>query len=415
MQEQDLVGAAARQREIAVRTALGAGRSRLVRQLLTESLVLAALGGIVGVAAAQWGGAVLRALFLPDEPAGVVTDTRTLGVALVATLGAALLTGIVPAVAASRADLARSLAAASRDAGAVRSRTRTMLLVFQAALSVVLLIGAGLFMRSLENVRTMRLGYDVGPLSVVSFNLRGTKLSPAETNLLGARLVEAAHTVPGVAFVTPVASVPFWSNEGRALFIQGIDSVRKLGRFILQAGDTNYFRATGTRILRGRGFTAADVGAQGGVVVVGDGMAKILWPVAGQAVHLRHHFGAALEAIGHDCHRGNAAALGFDGVVQTARRAAPSVADAGDDRVGGAQLTEQLRRDRLTRVWLPPPDDFAKIGTARFYDHVADILTSRFGVREVIRRRKPDSSRPVSPELLGELSAADAIVSGIGD
>jgi len=267
-----------RRREIALRLALGVSRGRLIRQLLTESLVLASLGGIVGLAAAQWGGTILRALFLPDEPAGVVTDARTLGVALVATLGAAVLTGIVPALTASHSDLARSLTAASRDAGAARSRLRTTLLVFQAALSVVLLIGAGLFMRSLQNVRGMRLGYDVGPLSVVSVNFRGAKLSAAEANALGNRLVDAARGVPGVALVTPVASVPFWSNEGRGLYVQGIDSVRKLGRFILQSGDTNYFRTAGTRILRGRGFGASDGANSPRVMVIGDGMAKVLWP-----------------------------------------------------------------------------------------------------------------------------------------
>jgi len=267
-----------RRREIALRLALGVSRGRLIRQLLTESLVLAGLGGVVGLAAAQWGGKILRALFLPDDPAGGVTDSRTLGVALVATLGAALLTGIVPAVVASRSDLARALAAGSRDAGAARSKTRTTLLVFQAALSVVLLIGAGLFVRSLQNVRGMRLGYDVVPLSVVSLNLRGAKLSPAESNVLGQRLVETARAVPGVTLVTPVASVPFWSNEGRGLFIQGIDSVRKLGRFILQSGDTNYFRAAGTRILRGRGFESTDGPNAPRVMVIGDGMAKVLWP-----------------------------------------------------------------------------------------------------------------------------------------
>jgi len=267
-----------RRREIALRLALGVSRGRLIRQLLTESLVLAALGGVVGLAAAQWGGAVLRALFLPDEPAGVVTDARTLGVALFATLGAALLTGIVPAAVAARSDLARSLAAGSRDAGAARSRARTTLLVFQAALSVVLLVGAGLFVRSLQNVRGARLGYDVGPLSVVSLNMRGVKLTGAEANALGNRLVEAARGVPGVSLVTPVASVPFWSNEGRGLYVQGIDSVQKLGRFILQAGNTDYFHAAGTRILRGRGFEASDGPNAPHVVVVGEGMAKLLWP-----------------------------------------------------------------------------------------------------------------------------------------
>ena len=267
-----------RRREIALRLALGVSRGRLIRQLLTESLVLATLGGIVGLAAAQWGGAVLRVLFLPDQPAGVITDARTLSVALVATLGAALLTGIIPALIGSRSDLARSLTGASRDSGAARSRARTALLVFQAALSVVLLVGAGLFVRSLQNVRAMRLGYDVGPVSIVSMNLRGTKLSPAEENQLGNRLVDAARTIPGVALVSPVVSVPFWSNEGRSLYVQGIDSVQKLGRFVLQAGGPEYFRAAGTRMLRGRGFDAGDGQNAPRVMVVGDGMAKLLWP-----------------------------------------------------------------------------------------------------------------------------------------
>ena len=290
-----------RRREIALRLALGVSRGRLIRQLLTESLVLAAFGGIVGLAAAQWGGAALRALFLPDEPAGVVTDARTLGVALLATLGAALLTGIVPAIAASRSDLARALAAGARDAGAARSRTRTVLLVFQAALSVVLLVGAGLFVRSLQNVRGMRLGYDVGPLAVVSVNLRGAKLSPAETHALGSRLVETARGIPGVSLVTPVASVPFWSNEGRGLFVEGIDSVRKLGRFILQAGDTNYFRTVGTRILRGRGFGASDGPIAPPVVVVGDGMAKLLWPgqdPIGKCIHISEQDAPCTTVVG---------------------------------------------------------------------------------------------------------------------
>jgi putative ABC transport system permease protein len=267
-----------RRREIALRLALGVSRGRLIRQLLTESLVLAVVGGIVGVATAQWGGAVLRAIFLPGEPASVIADVRTLAVALLATLGAALLTGIVPAIVGSRSDLARSLAAASRDSGAAKSRARTVLLVFQAALSVVLLVGAGLFVRSLQNVRGMRLGYDVGPVSVVSLNLRGVKLAPAEANVLGARLVDAARAIPGVSLVSPVVSVPFWTNEGRGLYVPGVDSVRKLGHFILQAGNADYFHVSGTRILRGRGFDATDGPNAPRVVVVGDGMAKLLWP-----------------------------------------------------------------------------------------------------------------------------------------
>jgi predicted permease len=104
------------------------------------------------------------------------------------------------------------------------------------------------------------------------------QFTPVESKALVDRLVDAARAVPGVSLVSPVASVPFWSNEGRALYVQGIDTVRKLGLFVLQAGGPEYFRVSGTRILRGRAFDATDGENAPRVVVVGDGMAKLLWP-----------------------------------------------------------------------------------------------------------------------------------------
>src|SRR5207249_8726 len=121
--------AVTRRRELALRLALGVSRGRLMRQLLTESLVLAVAGGLAGLAIAEWGGATLRALFLPPEAAaGVIGDRRTLLFALGATLGAALLTGFLPALQASRADLARALNAGGRDTGGRRTHARTLLL-----------------------------------------------------------------------------------------------------------------------------------------------------------------------------------------------------------------------------------------------------------------------------------------------
>jgi predicted permease len=271
--------AVTRRRELALRLALGVSRGRLMRQLLTETLVLAVAGGVAGLAIAEWGGAALRALFLPPEAAaGVLGDPRTLLFALGATAGAALLTGLLPALQASRSDVARALNAAGRDAGGRRSRARTLLLLFQATLSVVLLVGAGLFVRSLRNVQAMRLGYDVDPVVFVQAYSRGTKLTPAEGMALDLRLAEAARGIPGVVAATPTASVPFWSNEGRGLWVPGVDSVRKLGRFLLQTGSPDYFRTVGTRILRGRAFDEHDGATSAPVLVVGEGMAKALWP-----------------------------------------------------------------------------------------------------------------------------------------
>ena len=267
-----------RRREIALRLSLGVGRRRLVRQLLTESLVLAALGGAAGLLVAWWGGASLRALLLADDPSpAVLGDGRTLAAAAAATLLAALASGLAPALYALREDPARALVV-GRESGARRSRARAALLVFQAALSVVLLVGAGLFVRSLHQVRTMRLGYDVAPVAFVQTNPRGVKLSDAEWLALERRLLDAADATPGIASATPVVSVPFWSTEASGLYVPGVDSVRRLGRFALQAGSADYFRTTGTRLLRGRAFTASDGANAPPVMVVSEGMARALWP-----------------------------------------------------------------------------------------------------------------------------------------
>ncbi|HSK21306.1 MAG TPA: ABC transporter permease [Longimicrobiales bacterium] len=271
--------AVSRRREIAMRLALGVSRGRLLRQLFSESLVLAVLGGAAGLLIAHWGGAGLRALFLPpDFPAGAITDGRTLLYLGAVTLLVAILTGLVPALHAGRTDLAGTLKTGGREDGFQRSRTGAALLVVQAALSVVLLVGAGLFVRSLHNVQQFRLGYDVDPILFASANSRGTSMDDAARRALNLRMLEAAETMPGVSSAALAASVPFWSNEGRGLWVAGIDTVRNLGNFILQAGTPDYFRTLGTRVFRGRAFDERDRENTQRVVVVGEGMARALWP-----------------------------------------------------------------------------------------------------------------------------------------
>ncbi len=285
-----------RRREIAVRLALGVSRGRLMAQALTESLLLATLGCVAGVAIAQWGGAALRRLFVRDSSSlDVLTDWRTLGVAAAAALAAAVLTGLGPALLGTRAGLAESLKSGAREGTHQRSRTRAALLVLQGALSVILLVGAGLFVRSLGHVRDMRLGFDVEPVLIVSRSLRGMRLDDSAQVMLGRRLLETGRGIPGVEHATWVSSVPFWSTSGTDFFVAGIDSVRRLGRFTYQTATPGYFAAMGTRILRGRAFTAEDgANAQDRanvpkVVVVSEAMARVLWPgqeALGQCVRI---------------------------------------------------------------------------------------------------------------------------------
>jgi predicted permease len=275
-----LARAVSRRREIALRVALGVSRARLVQQLSTETILLASLGGVSGLLIAFWGGKFLRAMFREDDSAGaVVTDGRTIGFVAVATLAVALLTGLAPALHAVRGDVNAALKAGSRDSAYRRSRVATALLLFQGALCVVLLVGAGLFVRSVSNVRAMRLGYDVEPLLYAEGLMRGVKLTSAEQNALDDRMLEAAETTPGVNAATLAISVPFWSSEGRGTpIVAGKDSLAKLGDFLLQGGSPSYFKTVGTRILRGRGFLQTDRENTARVAVISQSMADGVWP-----------------------------------------------------------------------------------------------------------------------------------------
>jgi predicted permease len=228
---------------------------------------------------AQVGGTILSRLFLPDgQTFSLIGDVRALFVAIGAAVFAAVLTGVVPAILATKADLAGALKAGAREGTYHRSRTRTALLVAQGALSVSLLVGAGLFVRSLNRVRDMRLGYDANRLILVRHDLRGQALSDSESVALQRRLLHVAQDLPGVEHAAVVSSVPFWSHSGTGLYIEGIDSVQRLGRFMYQQGTPDYFATMGTRILRGRPFGPEDRAGAPRVAVVSAGMANALWP-----------------------------------------------------------------------------------------------------------------------------------------
>ena len=275
-----LARALRRRREIAVRIALGVSRGRLLMQLLTESLLLAVLGGALGVAIAQWGGIAMRRLLLGQDDSGPPTfvDSRLLLFAAALALLAGVLTGLVPAFQTGRGDVASALKAGSREGVVHRSRLRVGLLIAQAALSVVLLIGAGLFLRSLSNVENVHMGYDADRLLYVQPNARGVKRDSLQNIALRQALLAKAQSLPGVEHATLGLTVPFRSSWDFSLYVAGIDSVSRLGSFTLQAGSPDFFATMGTRILRGRSFNATDGEHAPLVMVASQSMAKKLWP-----------------------------------------------------------------------------------------------------------------------------------------
>ncbi|MGH7637162.1 MAG: ADOP family duplicated permease, partial [Gemmatimonadaceae bacterium] len=287
-----LARALRRRREVAVRLALGVSRGRLLSQLLTESVLLAVVGGVVGLAIAQWGGAVLTTLFLPSgETLSVARDSRTLIFAGAAVLFVGLLTGLAPALQSRRADLTTALKSGAREGTYHRSRTRTALLLAQGALSVVLLVGAGLFVRSLDNVRSLSMGYEIDPIIWVGVEERGETLTPAEKRSLREKLAEEARALPNVASASRAVTVPFWMTWDEGIIIPGIDTsvTNAMGSFRIQGAAPEYLETMGTRLLRGRFVDRTDTENSPKVMVVSETMAKKLWPgkeALGQCVRI---------------------------------------------------------------------------------------------------------------------------------
>jgi predicted permease len=286
-----LARAFGRRREIAVRLALGIGRGRLVAQLFTESALLALLGGAAGIAIAQWGGGVLRATLLPQVAwTSTLADPRVLTFSMLIAIAAGVLAGLAPVVHAGRADVASALKAGVREGTYHRSRLRTGLLVVQGALSVVLLVGAGLFVRSFRNVRALPLGFDADRLLSVSLEMRGVELSKEESARLRLSLVERARQIPGVEGAARALTVPFANTWSFPVSVPGVDTARINHLDIsLQAASAGYLETMGTHLLRGRTISDDDRTDAPLAMVVSQSLARLLWPdrdALGQCVRI---------------------------------------------------------------------------------------------------------------------------------
>ena len=268
-----------RQQEMAVRLALGAGRRRLIVQSLTASLTVSLLGAGVALLVAQTAGAAIRRLLITTEmPVNVFTDGRTLVVTLALGIASGVVVGLVPAFTTGRFDLTRVLRSGVRGGMQQHARVRAGLLVLQSALSVALLTGAALFVRSLQAVRSMPMGYDASQVLLVNRVIRGPAFDDSLQQALRPILMAAAEALPEVESVAWMSSAPFISTSSTNLYVEGIDSVGVLGEFTYQATTPGYFRTMRTPMLRGRGLTGEDRLGGPGVAVVSESMARVLWP-----------------------------------------------------------------------------------------------------------------------------------------
>ncbi|MFW6079431.1 MAG: ABC transporter permease, partial [Gemmatimonadota bacterium] len=301
-----LARATTRRREMAIRRAVGGGRGRLVRQLLTESVVLGLLGGIAGVGLAVWGIDLTYGLVPPLDFAPAVdamVDGRVLAFAAAASLVTAIVFGLAPALQGSRADLAGMLRASTTAADRRSSRLRGALVIGQVALSIVVLAAAGLLVRSLQNTRAIDPGFDAADRVVLTLDPELTGYDAERTSDLYDRLMRGVATLPEVRAASRAGSLPLDGSSSRTTVnAEGSAAAADDGllAFYSPVGP-GYFETLGIPVLRGRGITAADTAGATGVAVVGQALADRLWPgepAVGQVLRFGGPDGDALDVVG---------------------------------------------------------------------------------------------------------------------
>ena len=281
-----LVRSAGRQREIAIRTAMGASRFRIIKQLLTESLLLSLVGGALGLLLAFWGVDLLLALSPEDMPriTEIRIDGRVLGFTFALSLFTGVVFGLLPALSASRLDLNTSLKEGGRSSALSfgRNRARGLLVVSEVALAVVLLIGAGLMMKSFLHLQTVGAGFNPQSVLAVDFVLPASKYREGEQQAAFFRqVIERVSALPGIQSVGGVVNIPFGENSGSRYFRiegrppqpegQGLNADYNLA-------SPNYFRTLGIPLIKGRDFTERDVQGAPEVVMINEEMARQFWP-----------------------------------------------------------------------------------------------------------------------------------------
>jgi predicted permease len=281
-----LARAAARQREIAVRLSLGAGRARLIMQLLTEGTLLAVLGGIAGLVLAYWAQGLLwsfRPPFLQADAIDLHPDFRVLLFTIGISLATGMLFGLAPAIQASRPDLVVELKdRTSAPTGSNRFFSlRNVLVSAQVALSLVALIGAGLFLRSMQNAQRTNPGFDAAHLASISFDLGAQGYTEERGRQFQQTVLERAAGVAGVQAATLASTVPLFNGGfARTVFLEGQDSSdRRAGRLVqISVVGPRYFETLGIPLLRGRPLSETDQPNTPAVVIVNETMAKRFWP-----------------------------------------------------------------------------------------------------------------------------------------
>ena len=302
-----LARAARREKEMGLRAALGASRPRLIRQMLTECILLALFGGAAGLAIAYVGRTVLwsfRPPFIQQNDIDLSFDLRVLLFTLGVSIFTGLLFGLAPAFRASIPDLAETLKLGGRggSVGWGRNKVRGLLVVSEIALSVVALIGAGLFIRSMRDAQKMDPGFESKNLFMLAFDLGALHYDEGRGQQFLRSAIERANSTPGAKAAAVASNFPLGGGFARTVFPEGEDESTGYRGTLTQLDDVSvgYFDALRIPLLRGRRFTDADRKETARVAIINEAMAKKFWPNQ-EAIGKRFHFfgdTGLLEVVG---------------------------------------------------------------------------------------------------------------------
>ncbi|MGC2887743.1 MAG: ABC transporter permease [Candidatus Acidiferrum sp.] len=282
-----LARANGRRKEFATRVALGASRWRLARQLLTETVLLSACGGVLGMVFARWAGMALTSIHIPtDVPLRLFDlrmDWRIFSFAFLAALLTGVVAGLVPSLQASRTDLADTLKAGGRSGGssAGHHRFRNALVVSQVAVSLLLLACAGFFIRSLQNSAHVNMGFRIDHTLLMSVDLGLQGYTEERGQQFFKQLTERVRTMPGVRDAAISSYIPMgYDNSGVSVFPDGqvIDDKSNSEVVFDDLVQPSYFRTAGVPVIRGREFTDADSASAPLVAIINDTFAQKIWP-----------------------------------------------------------------------------------------------------------------------------------------
>ena len=265
-----------RRRELAVRLSLGAGAWRVARQHLTESAVLALLGGVAGVVVAYWAMGLLQQFPLPPSAGRI--DARLLAFAVGVSLLTGVLFGILPAIRAVQVDPGQALKDSGAGGAPKQTHVRRALVVVQVAMSLALLVGAGLFIRSLQLANAVQSGVDVNHALIVRVDLQRARYTPKMLQEFYESALSRLASLPGVERAAIIQLEPFHGGTPVAFWAKPGESTVQQTPGILAVAGPGYFEAAGTRLLRGRTFQATDRRGGEPVAVVNDAMARMIAP-----------------------------------------------------------------------------------------------------------------------------------------